>query len=219
MKHGTTRRLHAYWDRIRGAAAAPRRSQVDPKDIRDILADTLILELVKDGVPMFRLAGTALCAAYCQELQGKDFLSLWSEADRIALRRGLAEAVAKTAPLLFEFTGTTERGYDLQMEGVLLPLVQNLGPADRFIGAIAPFTQPYWLGTQPLLRQRLGSLHVLYRDQPAKMLRRRSDVPAYIPPAPLPSRAAPAALQADTPKPPMTPPRRPALTVLEGGKR
>ncbi|MFO1184072.1 MAG: PAS domain-containing protein [Bauldia sp.] len=229
MKHATSRRLHAYWDRIRGSAAAPRRAQVDPREISEILSDTLMLEVTRDGTPRFRLAGTGLCAAYGRELQGADFLSLWSESDRIAIGRGIVELLAKSAPLLFEFTATTERGYELQFEGLLLPLFHTAAPADRLIGVMAPFSHPYWLGTQPLLRQRLGSLHVLYHDRPAKLLRRRTDVPTYIPPTPVPPRLAPlppgieprldkGAAGLPPPRTP-TPSRRPALTVLEGGKR
>ena len=47
MKHATSRELYGYWNRVRGGEAAPRReATIEPSDIRRILADTFILEVV-----------------------------------------------------------------------------------------------------------------------------------------------------------------------------
>ena len=42
MKHATTRMLFAYWDTLRGERAAPDRGEIEPGEIRHILADTFI---------------------------------------------------------------------------------------------------------------------------------------------------------------------------------
>ena len=61
MKHATSRLLFAYWDGLRGDRAAPERSQIEPGQIRHILADTFILAIEPDGQAEFRLAGTRAC--------------------------------------------------------------------------------------------------------------------------------------------------------------
>ena len=44
MKHDTSRELFRYWDGIRRGQPAPKRSDIEPSDIRRVLADTFILE-------------------------------------------------------------------------------------------------------------------------------------------------------------------------------
>ena len=46
MKHTTTQNLYAYWNAMRGARLAPRRFEIEPAQIADILPDTFILERV-----------------------------------------------------------------------------------------------------------------------------------------------------------------------------
>src|SRR5918997_383905 len=71
MKHPTSRMLFSYWDALRGDRAAPERGDVEPGDIRHILADTFILEIGEDRRATFRLGGTRVCALFARELKGQ----------------------------------------------------------------------------------------------------------------------------------------------------
>ena len=62
MKHATSRELYDYWDRLRRGQPAPHRSDIEPSDIRRILADTFILEVADRETYAIRLAGTRICA-------------------------------------------------------------------------------------------------------------------------------------------------------------
>ena len=55
------------------------RTEIEPADIKTLLADTFILEKDARGEAVFRLAGTRLCAIYGRELKGFAFVSLWRE--------------------------------------------------------------------------------------------------------------------------------------------
>ena len=78
MKHPTSRMLHAYWERLRGERAAPERAEIEPGEIRHLLADSLILELdMAARSATIRLAGTRVCALYGRELKGAPFARLW----------------------------------------------------------------------------------------------------------------------------------------------
>ena len=57
MKHATSRELYDYWDRLRRGQPAPHRGDIEPSDIRRILADTFILEVGDRETYMIRLAG------------------------------------------------------------------------------------------------------------------------------------------------------------------
>ena len=77
MKQDASVALFHYWDRLRSGRPAPQRAEIEPSDIKTLLADTFILERDTRGEAIFRLAGTRLCAMYGRELKGFLFPSLW----------------------------------------------------------------------------------------------------------------------------------------------
>ena len=79
--------LFQYWNRLRAGRAAPKRTEIEPADIKTLLADTFILEKDARGEAVFRLAGTRLCASYGRELKGFAFASLWREKDQRMVAR------------------------------------------------------------------------------------------------------------------------------------
>jgi hypothetical protein len=204
MKHMTSRELYAYWNRVRRGRPAPRRNDIEPSDIRRILADTFILEVGdRDRLPI-RLAGTRMCGLYCREIKGGDFLDLWAPNDRNAIAT-LATAVGvDAAAAVVTVDAINARGKRLTCEVLLLPLRHNGPNYDRILGSYAPLERPYWLGTEPILRQTLTSLRLIWPDEQPTFLRRASDqaVSSPIIPFPLPDRR-----------------RRGHLTVLDGGKQ
>jgi hypothetical protein len=66
MKHNSTRALFDYWTRKRGSRRAPARSDIDPADIRGILADTFILTADFVNDIRIRPAGTRICALFAR---------------------------------------------------------------------------------------------------------------------------------------------------------
>ncbi|TAN01215.1 MAG: PAS domain-containing protein, partial [Rhizobiaceae bacterium] len=56
MKHSGSVDLFQYWDRLRAGRTAPRRTEIEPADIKSLLADTFILEQDSRGEAVFRLA-------------------------------------------------------------------------------------------------------------------------------------------------------------------
>jgi len=66
MKHHTTQALFNFWTRKRGRRRAPVRSDIDPADIRHILADTFILTADFVTEIMVRLAGSRVCALFAR---------------------------------------------------------------------------------------------------------------------------------------------------------
>lgn len=165
MKHPTSRQLHAYWNRLRGPRSAPERGEIEPGEIRNLLADSFILEIDPArrtcGV---RLAGTRLCALFGRELRGGPFAGLWqagvvgTEADPWRL----VEAVtADTVGMVAGLTGHTVRGESLDLELVLLPLRHRGKTQTRLLGALSPHTIPAWLGLRTVLHVETVSQRVL----------------------------------------------------------
>ena len=69
MKQHGSIELFQYWDRLRDNRQAPKRTDIEPADIKSLLADTFILEKDGRGEAVFRLAGTRLCAVFGRALE------------------------------------------------------------------------------------------------------------------------------------------------------
>jgi hypothetical protein len=203
MKHATSRELYAYWDRIRGAEAAPRRGDIEPGDIRRILADTFILEVVSRDAYIVRLAGTRMCALYGREIKGSGFLDLWTGADREVIAT-LATAVSEDAAgAVVTVDLRSPRGQPVSCEFLMLPLRHGGWSYDRILGSCAVHVRPYWFGSEPIVRQQITNLRLVWPDEHPRFMR---DAPRPIPQSPLPF-AGDGALR-----------RHGHLFVLDGGK-
>jgi hypothetical protein len=176
MKHGVSRELYEYWNRVRGNERAPQRSAVEPSDLRRILGDTFILEVTGRDKYDVRLAGTRVWSIYCRELKGTNFLDLFAAEDRSAMATLGAAVSEDAAAAVITVNAITARGDEATCEVSMLPLRHGAGaPFDRVLGTIAPFERPYWLGTEPVTRQTITSLRLIWPDEAPTFLRRRSD--------------------------------------------
>ncbi len=191
MKHATTRELYEYWNRVRGGERAPLRSAIEPSDIRQILGEMFILEVLERDNYYVRLAGTRVCALYCREIKGTNLLDLWSGEDRHAMAT-LAAAVSEDgAAAVVTIVAETARDQQVPCELILLPLRHGGSTFDRVLGSCAAMERPYWLGSEPIVRQSIASLRLIWPDEAPVFMRRRSDrvesaVTATVPPIRLP---------------------------------
>ncbi|MDJ0933657.1 PAS domain-containing protein [Breoghania sp.] len=170
MKHATTQALYGYWNRLRGSKPAPERSEIEPGDIRTILGDTFILEALGDEGYRFRLAGTRMCAAYCRELKGRDFLRMWSDKDREAMETMLQTITNDAAAAVLGVESRTDRGQSVDLE-ILLLRMRYQGYA-RILGSCAMMEKPYWIGIHPVVSQSISSLRLIWPDEQPFFLRK-----------------------------------------------
>ena len=164
MQKTTTRTLYDYWNTLRGARSAPDRRDIDPTRIRTALANTFILELNNKNEYDFRLAGSHLCAAYCRELKGRSFSALWDRRDHDALETLIRAVTEDHAAALVTFQGTTTIATKVAMEVLLLPIRHNGSTQARLLGAMSAIDDPYWLGVQPIMEQRITGLRLIWPD-------------------------------------------------------
>lgn len=203
--------LFQYWNRLRRGRPAPKRTEIEPADIKALLGDTFILERDMRGEAIFRLAGTRLCAVYGRELKGFAFTSLWREPDRRLMARLTANVFQSKSVLAFEFEGFAREDRSATFEFLLLPLdggTEN----PRCLGVLSPASKPYWLGAHPVVDAKLGSVRLIDPDRDPLFLKNRPAVP-------LPS--VPPLSEESPPLPPGLPAGRRIrhLLVLEGGRQ
>ncbi|MFC7053783.1 PAS domain-containing protein [Hansschlegelia quercus] len=162
MKSAATKELFGYWNRLRGARAAPERADVDPAEIRSILGDTFILAAdVAEGFP-FRLAGSGVCSVAGRELKNEPFLDLWRGPDRATLLGSLATVSDDAAVAVVGAQGVTELGRRIDLEIALLPLRHRGQTHSRILGSMTPVETPYWLGVCEITRFELTSLRMIW---------------------------------------------------------
>ena len=210
MKQDGSWALFQYWNRLRQGRPAPKRTDIEPADIKTLLGDTFILERDMRGEAIFRLAGTRLCAVYGRELKGFAFTSLWRETDRQMMRRLTASVFQSKAVVVFDFEGYGREDRGAHFEFILLPLDGGL-ENPRCLGALSPGTKPFWLGSHPVGDAVIGSVRVIDPERDPLFLKNRPAVP-------IPAPAQPSALASKVDMPRPNARRIRHLLVLEGGR-
>jgi hypothetical protein len=167
MQMPSTKTLYTYWNTIRGARSAPDRRDIDPTRIREALANTFILELDDKDRFSFRLAGSHLCTAYCRELKGRSYSGLWHDRDSDAMETLIRAVTEDHAVALVTFQGTTALHTKVSFETILMPLRHNGSTHTRILGSMSAIEEPYWLGVQPVLEQRITGLRLIWPDEVA----------------------------------------------------
>ena len=167
--------LFQYWNRLRDRRPAPRRSEVEPADIKTLLADTFILERDTRGEAVFRLAGTRLCAGYGRELKGFSFPSLWRGKDQRLVSRLIHGVFEQKSVVLITYEGFSRNGRSNRFELLALPLdggVEN----PRCLGVVSAVEKPFWLGADPITDALIDSIRVIDPDKEPMFLKNRPEI-------------------------------------------
>jgi hypothetical protein len=167
--------LFQYWNRLRDGRPAPRRTEVEPADIKTLLADTFILEKDTRGEAVFRLAGTRLCAIYGRELKGFSFPSLWREKDQRLVSRLIHGVFEQKSVVLITYEGFSRNGRSNRFELLALPLdggVEN----PRCLGVVSAVEKPFWLGADPITDALIDSIRVIDPDKEPMFLKNRPEI-------------------------------------------
>ena len=164
MRHKTTEALYSYWNALRGQRMAPRRVEIEPGGIGDILPDTFILERLDAGTFSYRLAGTRMCERFGREFRTLNFLDSWTPEHRQTLQDRLNTISVQGGAALLVLEASNTAGKSVPMEMIILPLLHNQAYADRFLGAVSVLQNPNWLGYEPIEACRLVSSEILWPD-------------------------------------------------------
>jgi len=164
MQQPTSRQLYAYWDGIRNGRIAPRRFEIEPARIAELLPETFIAESKGLLGFRFRLAGTRICQQFGRELRGVDFLSLWGFDDRNSLATLIRNVLTDGAVGHGIFRADTPSHRGASFEFTLMPLIHTGQTVNRILGAITAIEPPFWLGAEPLSSLKVSELHLHWPD-------------------------------------------------------
>jgi hypothetical protein len=183
LKHKTCQVLLAYWNKVRGDRATPRRFEIEPARISSILPSTFILERIDADTYRYRLAGTSVCEIYGSELRGTNFLDGWSASDRLALVRHMAALSKQGAIETIHMEAAATARPSTPFEVLLLPLKHTADDIDRVLGALVPLDPPHWLGELPLATKRIIAHELVWPAGAPTLVsgdRVRSDIPVFL---------------------------------------
>lgn len=165
MRHENSKKLYSYWNNLRGIRPAPDRREIEPSDIRELLGDTFILEVNNAFRSIsFRLAGTRLCNAYGRELKGLGFLVLWDEQDNLTIMNAIRQVHDENRPCTVSCIAQTAGNRFCEYETLLLPLQNGSMSAKRILGVSTAFTKEPWIGSDPLVCNRIKSVRFLDQE-------------------------------------------------------
>jgi hypothetical protein len=139
MKHPSSRAFYAYWDRIRGEARAPDRSDIEPGAVRALLGDVFVLSYDAASGHPFRVAGTRVCALLGRDLKDQGFAALFEPGCRAEIEEIVAVVAEETLPAIAGLTAALRRGGALHLELLLLPFITRAHAPASLTGLLTPF--------------------------------------------------------------------------------
>ncbi len=165
MRQAATQELYDYWNRLRGARLSPERSEINPSDIRHILADTMILEVDDERQYPLRITGARLNALFLDEQKGRSFVNLFAPSERSSASAMIASVIDDSKPIVAGLSAAPEGEKPLSLELLLLPLRHNGKTHARLLGALSPLALPSWLGLRQVEHLNLTSMQFIDEDE------------------------------------------------------
>ncbi len=144
MRQAATQELYSYWNRLRGARLSPAREDIDPSEIRHILADTMILEVDEERQFPVRVSGSRLNALFLDELKGHPFVGLFAPRDRAAASEMASAVVDGARPVVAGLVAEQADEPPAHLELLLLPLRHHGQTHSRVLGMLTPTGVPSW---------------------------------------------------------------------------
>ena len=194
--------LIRYWEGLRQGADVPRRADVDPRQIRDALSYSFILDHIRPGTVRFRLAGQHLTELMGMDVRGMPLRSFFELSDRKRLMEHVEMVFEGPCSLDIELVSDAQGRAPLDGRMTLMPLKDSDGRVSRALGIMVTDGV---IGLPPRrFRIRRPSLHPIQPGKPVGDAIKAKAGGFGEPPLPYdgPERAP-----------------RPRLTLLDGGKQ
>ncbi len=164
MRHSHTQLLLDHWRQERGEQLAPRKTEIEPRSIKDHLAFAFLLKREADDKFTFSLAGTGVCDLFGQELRGHSFVHLWADPSRNAARTSLIRVSNLSVPTVALAVGETADLRPMPAEIALLPYADQRGEPTWILGHLQPLDPLSRLLGRKLVRLRMTANAILTGD-------------------------------------------------------
>lgn len=137
VKNPALARLYAYWDGKRGKRAMPRRDEIVPEDIRDLLAHAFLID-VSETEPRFRfsICGPEVASLFDMDLTGCALEDIDLASEYRAIVHDYTLAADGRRALCSRHRFASHSGRRMEYERVLLPLQDAAGDVRWLLGGL-----------------------------------------------------------------------------------
>ncbi len=126
------RQFYDYWNGKRAGRSMPRRRDIDPIDIPQLLLNIMIAEVVGSRF-RFRLIGSAIVEAFGTNSTGKFLDEICSGGYRDFITGVYRTVCAEKRPVFAESEFATSKGYSITARRLFLPLSEDDRSVDRIV--------------------------------------------------------------------------------------
>jgi hypothetical protein len=138
--HPNSNMLFRAFDEMRGARTAPRREDLDLKQVRKLVPSLFIAEqAASSGDFRWRLAGTVVSSLMGREVTGRALSEGWEKSAGEAIRRFLSGVCVTHKPALLRLRFMTDRGQWIVAEMAAVPLIAADGQTTQVLGGLFTF--------------------------------------------------------------------------------
>lgn len=165
MLHAGSRKLFRYWEALRAERPCPDRSDIDLRQIVEIMPNMVILNWdILSKTWRYRLVGTEVCGLMDQNLTGEDALGGWDSFERDIVSKSFAIANERRQPCLvrmrFDYIGAPK----LAAEMVVLPIFDQKSQQVQLFGSIFPLLNGRQFVPTKLARRELVSARMIWTE-------------------------------------------------------
>lgn len=165
MLHPGSRKLFRYWEGLRAERPCPERSDIDLRQIVEIMPNLVILEMnhnIKEW--SYRLAGTEVCALMDGSQTGKNALAGWDSFEKNVVAKSFAIAQERKQPCLVRMRFVFEGAPILPAEMVVLPVFDAKTQQVQLIGGVFPLLNGKTFIAAPFKRRELVSARMIWTE-------------------------------------------------------
>ncbi len=129
--------IEAYWSDLCRGGSVPKRSDVDPRALENVLDHAFILERIAPGVARVRIAGGILCDMMGMEVRGMTLNAVIEDTSGDAFAQTLEHMFSNGAAVQLVLSGGAQAGQPrLDLKIALFPLRDDFGNINRALGGI-----------------------------------------------------------------------------------
>jgi hypothetical protein len=165
MLHAGSRKLFRYWEALRAERPCPNRSEIDLRQIVEIMPNMVILDWDSPSATWrYRLVGTEVCSLMDRSLTGEDALSGWDSFERDVVSKSFTIAKERKQPCLvrmrFDYAGAPK----LAAEMIALPVFDQKTQQTQLFGSLFPLLSGGPLLPARLVRRELVSARMIWTE-------------------------------------------------------
>lgn len=128
MKDCIADKVLSHWENLRDGRLVPKRSEIDPRELRNALNYTFILEADAPDNIRFRLAGSKLCDCMGMEMRGMPAYSMIQLGGRNSFNEAIQTCLSHPQMLSFRM----QPGASM----ILLPMADEDDNISRILGCV-----------------------------------------------------------------------------------